>query len=213
MQALVANLELLARHDRNALKRICGVDNEDLADMIGEIRRLDPKPGLAFGSGVVHPLVPDVYVRPGADGTWIVELNSETLPRVLVNQSYHATVVKHAKSQEEKSFLADLPAERELAHPLAGPARPHHPEGGERDRAPAGRLPAARRALPAPAQPAHGGGRHRHARIHRLARDLEQIHLDPARRGGDEVLLLLRHSARAAARPIRRNRCATASRH
>lgn len=107
MQALVANLELLARHDRNALKRICGVDNEDLTDMIGEIRRLDPKPGLAFGSGVVHPLVPDVYVRPGADGTWIVELNSETLPRVLVNQSYHATVVKHAKSQEEKSFLAD----------------------------------------------------------------------------------------------------------
>ncbi|MFG1301304.1 RNA polymerase factor sigma-54 [Xanthobacter sp. V3C-3] len=107
MQALVANLELLARHDRNALKRICGVDNEDLADMIGEIRRLDPKPGLAFGSGVVHPLVPDVYVRPGADGTWLVELNSETLPRVLVNQTYHATVVKHARSQEEKSFLAD----------------------------------------------------------------------------------------------------------
>lgn len=107
MQALVANLELLARHDRNALKRICGVDNEDLVDMIGEIRRLDPKPGLAFGSGVVHPLVPDVYVRPGADGTWIVELNSETLPRVLVNQTYHATVVKHARSQEEKSFLAD----------------------------------------------------------------------------------------------------------
>ncbi|QRG07629.1 RNA polymerase factor sigma-54 [Xanthobacter dioxanivorans] len=107
MQALVANLELLARHDRNALKRICAVDNEDLSDMIGEIRRLDPKPGLAFGSGVVHPLVPDVYVRPGADGTWLVELNSETLPRVLVNQTYHATVVKHARSQEEKSFLAD----------------------------------------------------------------------------------------------------------
>ena len=107
MQALVANLELLARHDRNALKRICGVDGEDLADMICEIRRLDPKPGLAFGSGVVHPLVPDVYVRPGRHGEWLVELNSETLPRVLVNQSYHAIVVKHAKSPEEKSFLAD----------------------------------------------------------------------------------------------------------
>ncbi|MFS8035794.1 RNA polymerase factor sigma-54 [Xanthobacter sp. AM11] len=107
MQALVRNLELLARHDRNALKRVCAVDAEDLADMIGEIRRLDPKPGLAFGSGVVHPLVPDVYVRPGTDGTWLVELNSETLPRVLVNQTYHATVVKHARSPEEKSFLAD----------------------------------------------------------------------------------------------------------
>ncbi len=107
MQALVANLELLARHDRNALRRICGVDAEDLADMIGEIRRLDPKPGLAFGSGVVHPLVPDVYVRPGPDGAWLVELNSETLPRVLVNQTYASTVAKAARNQQEKSFLAD----------------------------------------------------------------------------------------------------------
>ncbi len=107
MQALVANLELLARHDRNALKRICGVDGADIADMIGEIRRLDPKPGLAFGSGVVHPLVPDVYVRPGPDGAWLVELNSDTLPRVLVNQTYHATVVRAARSPEEKSFLAE----------------------------------------------------------------------------------------------------------
>ncbi|BAF89923.1 RNA polymerase sigma-54 factor [Azorhizobium caulinodans ORS 571] len=107
MQALLDNLELLARHDRNALKRICGVDAEDLADMIGEIRRLDPKPGLAYGGGVVHPLVPDVFVREGSDGSWIVELNSETLPRVLVNQTYHATVAKAARSAEEKTFLAD----------------------------------------------------------------------------------------------------------
>ncbi|WP_234054213.1 MULTISPECIES: RNA polymerase factor sigma-54 [unclassified Xanthobacter] len=107
MQALVENLELLAKHDRNALKRVCGVDAADIADMIAEIRRLDPKPGLAFGSGVVHPLVPDVYVRPGPDGAWLVELNSETLPRVLVNQTYHATVAKVAKSAEDKSFLAE----------------------------------------------------------------------------------------------------------
>ncbi|MFG1477390.1 RNA polymerase factor sigma-54 [Xanthobacter sp. V4C-4] len=107
MRALVENLELLAKHDRNALKRICGVDAADIADMIGEIRRLDPKPGLAFGSGVVHPLVPDVYVRPGPDGAWLVELNSETLPRVLVNQTYHATVAKVARSAGDKSFLAE----------------------------------------------------------------------------------------------------------
>lgn len=107
MQAMLAHLDLLARHDRNALKRLCGVDNEDLADMIAEIRRLDPKPGLVFGGGVVHPLVPDVFVRPASDGSWLVELNSETLPRVLVNQTYHATVVRAARSPKEKSFLAD----------------------------------------------------------------------------------------------------------
>ncbi|WP_341989924.1 RNA polymerase factor sigma-54 [Azorhizobium sp. AG788] len=107
MQALLDNLELLARHDRNALRRICGVDAEDLADMIAEIRRLDPKPGLAYGGGVIHPLVPDVFVREASDGSWLVELNSDTLPRVLVNQMYHATVAKAVRSPQEKTFLAD----------------------------------------------------------------------------------------------------------
>jgi RNA polymerase sigma-54 factor len=107
MEALLANLELLARHDRNALKRICGVDSEDLAEMIGEIRALDPKPGLIFGSGVLHPLVPDVFVKEASDGSWLVELNSDTLPRVLVNQTYHASVAKAVRSSEEKTFLAD----------------------------------------------------------------------------------------------------------
>src|SRR5262249_39293622 len=61
MQALVANLDLLAKRDLAGLRRACGVDDADLADMIGEIRALNPKPGLAFGSTMVQPLVPDVF--------------------------------------------------------------------------------------------------------------------------------------------------------
>jgi RNA polymerase sigma-54 factor len=83
------------------------VDDADLADMIAEIRRLNPKPGLAFGSAVVQPIVPDVFVRAAQDGSWLVELNSDTLPKVLVNQSYHAKVSKTAKSEQEKTYLAD----------------------------------------------------------------------------------------------------------
>ena len=75
--------------------------------MIAEIRRLNPKPGLAFGSAVVQPIVPDVFVRAGPDGGWLVELNSDTLPKVLVNQTYYATVSKTAKNDGEKSYLAD----------------------------------------------------------------------------------------------------------
>ena len=92
MQALVGHLDLLAKRDLAALRRICGVGDEDLAEMIAEIRRLNPKPGLAFGSTMVQPIVPDVFVRPGPDGGFIVELNSDTLPKVLVNQRYHAEV-------------------------------------------------------------------------------------------------------------------------
>jgi len=78
MQALVENLDLVARRDFAALRRICGVDDADIADMVAEIRRLNPKPGLAFGSTLVQPIVPDVYVRTGPDGGWLVELNSDT---------------------------------------------------------------------------------------------------------------------------------------
>ncbi|MGD0023658.1 MAG: RNA polymerase factor sigma-54 [Xanthobacteraceae bacterium] len=107
MQALIARLDLLARRDFAALKKICGVGDEDLADMIAEIRRLNPKPGLAFGSVVVQPIVPDVFVRPAANGAWLVELNSDTLPKVLVNQSYYAEVSATARRDAEKSYLAE----------------------------------------------------------------------------------------------------------
>jgi len=107
MQALISRLDLLAKRDFAALKKICGVGDDDLADMIAEIRHLNPKPGLAFGSAIVQPLVPDVFVRPGPDGGWIVELNSDTLPKVLVNQTYYAEVSATARQDGEKSYLAE----------------------------------------------------------------------------------------------------------
>jgi RNA polymerase sigma-54 factor len=107
MQALVKRLDLVAKRDFAALKKVCGVGDEDLADMIAEIRRLNPKPGLAFGSAPVQPIVPDVFVRSGPDGGWIVELNSDTLPKVLVNQTYFAEVSASARRDTDKSYLAD----------------------------------------------------------------------------------------------------------
>jgi RNA polymerase sigma-54 factor len=107
MEALIGRLDLLARRDFAVLKKICGVGDEDLADMIAEIRRLNPKPGLAFGSVTVQPIVPDVFVRSGPHGGWIVELNSDTLPKVLVNQSYFAEVSATARRDTDKSYLAE----------------------------------------------------------------------------------------------------------
>jgi RNA polymerase sigma-54 factor len=107
MQALVAHLDLVARRDFAALKKVCGVGDEDLADMIAELRKLNPKPGLAFGTAPVQPIVPDVFVRPAPNGAWLVELNSDTLPKVLVNQSYYAEVSATARRETEKSYLAE----------------------------------------------------------------------------------------------------------
>ncbi len=107
MRALVEHLDLLAKRDLAALRRLCGVNDEDLVDMIAEIRNLNPKPGLAFGSTTVQPIVPDVLVRAAPDGTWQVELNSDTLPKVLINQRYYAQVAKGTRNDKDKTYLAD----------------------------------------------------------------------------------------------------------
>ncbi|GGK38752.1 RNA polymerase sigma-54 factor 2 [Salinarimonas ramus] len=107
MQALVSRLDLLAKRDLSALKRLCGVDDEDLADMIREIRALDPKPGRAFGGAPVEVLVPDVFVRPAPDGSWLIDLNPDTLPRVLMNQAYYSRVARAAKSETERAFVTE----------------------------------------------------------------------------------------------------------
>jgi RNA polymerase sigma-54 factor len=107
MRALVEHLDLLARRDAASLRKVCGVDDEDLAEMIGEIRQLDPKPGLKFSSARVQTVVPDVFVRRGPDGGWLVELNSDTLPKVLVNQNYYSELAGNMRKGEEKSYFAD----------------------------------------------------------------------------------------------------------
>jgi RNA polymerase sigma-54 factor len=107
MAAMVAHLDLLAKHHYKALRRICGVSDDDLAEMIAEIRQLNPKPGLAVGSALVQPVVPDVFVRQSPDGRYLVELNPDTLPKVLVNQRYYAEITKTTKCAKDKAYLAE----------------------------------------------------------------------------------------------------------
>ena len=107
MAALLDNLELLARRDLAGLKRVCQVDDEDLREMIAEIRSLTPRPGAAFGAEPTPPVVPDVFIREDAHGAWRVELNSDTLPRLLVDQRYHARVSGAARNEQEKTFVSD----------------------------------------------------------------------------------------------------------
>ena len=104
---LLSHLDLLGSHNLAGLKRTVGVDAQELAEMIAEIRRLNPKPGLRFGSVQIEPVLPDVYVRAARDGSWTVELNNDTLPRVLVNRSYYAVVSKTSGSQKDRDYLTE----------------------------------------------------------------------------------------------------------
>jgi RNA polymerase sigma-54 factor len=107
MAGLLANLDLLAARNLNALRKAVGCDMDELADMIQEIKRLNPKPGLKFGSVQMQPVVPDVIVKPASDGGWHVELNSDTLPRVLLNRNYYTRVSKTAANEKDKGYLLE----------------------------------------------------------------------------------------------------------
>jgi RNA polymerase sigma-54 factor len=107
MAALLDHLDLVARGDLVQLRRVCHVDAEDLADMLRELRSYDPKPGLAFGGAPTAPAVPDIFVRR-ANGGFVVELNSGTLPRLIVNRQYQAQISRHAGAhgdRAERQFL------------------------------------------------------------------------------------------------------------
>ncbi len=106
MVTLLDNLELLARRDLRGLMAVCGVDQEDLVDMAAELRKLDPKPGAAFEAGPVQQVIPDVLMRALPNGEWLLELNPDTMPRVLVNESYHARISAGA-GRETKTFLSE----------------------------------------------------------------------------------------------------------
>ena len=111
MACLLDNLELLARRDYPGLKRACGVDEDDLFDMVAELKALTPRPGAAFGGEPAQTLIPDVHVRPDPAGGWKVELNADTLPRLLVDRRYHAQIASGARSDTEKTFVADCAAQ------------------------------------------------------------------------------------------------------
>jgi len=107
MARLIDNLDLLARGALPQLRRICGVDEEDMADMIRELRGYDPKPGLRFGGEPVRAVVPDIFVARTRSGGWAVELNSATMPRLLVNRSYYVELVRGNRDKAGRTWLSE----------------------------------------------------------------------------------------------------------
>ena len=110
MQALLENLALVAKHDLSGLAQICGVDRADVLDMIAEIKALTPRPGASFAGDAAQAVQPDVFVRELPYGAFGVELNSDTLPRVLMDRTYYAEVSKMPMRDKDKEFIEDCAA-------------------------------------------------------------------------------------------------------
>ena len=107
MARMIANLDLVARGELARLKRMCGVDDEDFDDMLAELRRYDPRPGLAFGGGPAESVVPDILVTTRADGGWNVAINQASLPRLIVNRSYYAELRGACDDKAARGWLSE----------------------------------------------------------------------------------------------------------
>ena len=107
METFIANLDMVAAREFTRLADLCGLDVEEIPEMLAEIRELDPKPGLSFTGDAADIVVPDVLMVPHPKGGWFIELNTETLPRVLVNTTYHAHVQKQPMSAADKKYMAE----------------------------------------------------------------------------------------------------------
>lgn len=107
MQAMLDNLDFLTKHDLPGLRRACGVDEEDLVDMLAELKTLDPKPAAEFENTNTEYITADVMMRAKQGGGWEIELNNDTLPRVLVNRAYYAEITSQTRGKDEKEFVQD----------------------------------------------------------------------------------------------------------
>jgi RNA polymerase sigma-54 factor len=107
MKRLIENLDLVAKGAFAQLKRMCGVDDEDFADMLAELRGYDPRPGLRFGSGPAESVTPDILVRARADGGWDIALNQATLPRLVVNRSYYVELKRSCADKQSRGWLGE----------------------------------------------------------------------------------------------------------
>ena len=191
--ALLDNLPLLAKRDLTALRKVCGVDDEDLREMIAEVRGLTPKPGAAFGGEPVESRGPRRLRPRGARRP--VERRAELRhpAQGADGPALSRPRLRPVEDRPGKDLRFRLRGPGQLADEEPRPAGAHDPQGLVRDRPPAGRLPGLWRAAPAAAEPEDRRRRHRHARVHGQPGDLEQVPGHAARRVRDEVLLHLRH--------------------
>ena len=105
---LLQNLPLLAQHDYKKLAKVCNVDEDELSEMTALLRTLNPRPSSRFDHVVAQTAIPDVLMKAlpkNIGGGWRVELNTDTLPRVLVNQQYYTDVSARTKDKGEREYL------------------------------------------------------------------------------------------------------------
>ncbi|ACX86134.1 RNA polymerase factor sigma-54 [Pectobacterium parmentieri] len=97
------HLDLLANHDFRSLIRVTRLKEEVLKEALALIQSLDPRPGQSINTGESEYVIPDVLVRK-IQGVWVVELNTDSVPRLQINQQY-AALGNSARNDSDGQFI------------------------------------------------------------------------------------------------------------
>ena len=97
------HLDLLANHDFRTLMRVTRLKEDVLKEAVNLIQSLDPRPGQSIQTGEPEYVIPDVLVRKH-NGHWTVELNSDSIPRLQINQHY-ASMCNNARNDGDSQFI------------------------------------------------------------------------------------------------------------
>ncbi len=97
------HLDLLANHDFRTLMRVTRLKEDVLKEAVNLIQSLDPRPGQSIQTGEPEYVIPDVLVRKH-NGHWTVELNSDSIPRLQINQHY-ASMCNNARNDGDRQFI------------------------------------------------------------------------------------------------------------
>lgn len=97
------HLDLLANHDFRTLMRVTRLKEDVLKEAVNLIQSLDPRPGQSIQTGEPEYVIPDVLVRKH-NGHWTVELNSDSIPRLQINQHY-ASMCNNARNDDDSQFI------------------------------------------------------------------------------------------------------------
>ena len=100
------HFELFTKKHWKRLRELLGLNELQAETLIGELRKLNPKPGTSMGDVVgrsIQQITPDFIVDTTDDGTVTFQLNTGELPELHVSQSFTDTLQEYQQNKEGMS--------------------------------------------------------------------------------------------------------------
>lgn len=106
LKTLISNhLEDLEYNRLPIISRQTGYSIELIQEVLGELRRLKPKPGAEYNNIIVPPVTPDVFVEPDETGRYCVRLEDSSTPNLFISPYYRKIFQSGEANDETREYI------------------------------------------------------------------------------------------------------------